>query len=65
MVKTPYKTYYLKSFSLNNIYKMCCLLAFVYNYYMELKEKEILNRVNLRKLEYYIIDAYGDFIVLK
>ena len=44
---------------------MCCLLAFVYNYYMELKQKEILNRVNLRKLEYYIIDAYGDFIVLK
>ena len=44
---------------------MCCLLAVVYNYYMDLKEKEILNRVNLKKFEYYVIDAYGDSIVLK
>ena len=44
---------------------MCWYISFVYNFYHELKEKEIWNRMNSKKDEYYIIDFYGDYIILK
>ena len=40
-------------------------ISFVYNFYHELKEKEIWNRMNSKKDKYYIIDFYGDYIILK
>ena len=44
---------------------MCWYISFVYNFYHELKEKEIWNRMNSKKDKNYIIDFYGDYIILK
>ena len=44
---------------------MCWSVSFIYNFYQELKDKEIWNRMNLKKEDYYIVDFYGDIIFLK
>ena len=44
---------------------MCWSISFVYNLYHELKEKEIWNRMNQKKDDYYILDFYGNMIFLK
>ena len=58
---------YYFSYFISNIYnlKMCWSIFYVYNFYHELKEKEIWNRMNSKKDDYYILDFYGDFIFLK
>lgn len=58
---------YYFSYFISNIYnlKMCWYNSFVYNLYHELKEKEIWNRLNSKKDDYYILDFYGHMIFLK
>ena len=58
---------YYFSYFVSNIYnrKMCWYNSFVYNLYHELKEKEIWNRLNSKKDDYYILDFYGNMIFLK
>ena len=52
-------------FQIYIILKMCWSVSFIYNFYQELKDKEIWNRMNLKKEDYYIVDFYGDIIFLK
>ena len=45
---------------------MCWYVTFIYNFYHEMKEKEIWDRLNSKKQEdYYILDFYGNMIFLK
>ena len=58
---------YYFSYFVSNIYnhKMCWYVSFVYNLYHELKDKEIWNRMNSKKDDFYIVDFYGDLIFIK